>query len=130
MPPQPWRHEDRVVLLALGAAAIPTAIALPLIWLGDYDLKSQITLTLALVLGTGGFALGARAHVLRPLQTIANVIAALRERDYSVRGRHARRDDSLGEAMTELSALAEALREERWRDEEAAAGLARVVEGL
>ena len=32
--------------------------------------------------------------------------------------------------MTELAALAEQLRAERWRDEEAAAGLARVVEGL
>lgn len=130
MTPRPWRHEDRVVLLALGAAAIPSMIALPLVWFGDYELKTQITLTLALVLGTGGFALAARSLVLRPLQTIANVIAALRERDYSVRGRHARSDDSLGEAMRELSALAEALREERWRDEEAAAGLARVVEGL
>jgi nitrogen fixation/metabolism regulation signal transduction histidine kinase len=67
---------------------------------------------------------------MRPLQTLANLTASLRERDYAVRGRHARRDDSLGLAIAELAQLADELRDERWRDEEAAAGLARVVEGL
>lgn len=115
---------------ALAAAAVPAAIALPIVWLGDYELKTAITATLAIVLGGGGFALAARARVQRPLQTLANVIAALREKDYSVRGRHAHADDALGLAMAELGALAEQLRAERWRDEEAAAGLARVVERL
>jgi nitrogen fixation/metabolism regulation signal transduction histidine kinase len=130
MTSRPLRYENRAFVLALGAAAVPAAIALPLVWFAPYDLKSKITLTLAVALGILGFALAARGHVLRPLQTIANVIGALRERDYSVRGRHARRDDALGEAMIELSTLADELRAERWRDEEAAAGLARVVEGL
>jgi nitrogen fixation/metabolism regulation signal transduction histidine kinase len=47
-----------------------------------------------------------------------------------VRGRYPRRDDALGLALSELAGLAEQLRAERWHDEEAAAGLARVVEGL
>jgi len=127
---KPWRYEQRALLLALGAAAVPSVLAFALIWFADYELKTQLTLTLAIVVGVGGFSLAARAHVLRPLQTIANLISALRERDYSVRGRHQRNDDALGEAMRELGGLAEALRAERWRDEEAAAGLARVVEGL
>jgi len=124
------RHEDAVFVLALAAAALPAAVALPLVWFGDFDLKSRITMSLVIVIGGGGFALAVRNKVLRPLQTLANLIAALRERDYSVRGRHPRRDDALGLAVSELAALAEAMREERWRDEEAAAGLARVVEGL
>jgi nitrogen fixation/metabolism regulation signal transduction histidine kinase len=127
---KPLRHEDAVLFLALAAAAIPSVIALPLIWVHDYDLKTRITLTLAIVLGSGALALAARARVLRPLQTLANLISSLREKDYAVRGRHHRRDDTLGLVMTELSQLADALRAERWRDEEAAAGLARVVEGL
>src|SRR5262249_45168372 len=49
---------------------------------------------------------------------------------YAVRGRHRRKDDALGLAMSELGALAEQLRAERWRDEETAAGLSRVVESL
>ena len=124
------RHEDAVFVLALAAAALPAAVALPLVWFGDFDLKSRITMSLVIVIGGGGFALAVRSKVLRPLQTLANLIAALRERDYSVRGRHPRRDDALGLAVSELAALAEGMREERWRDEETAAGLARVVEGL
>jgi nitrogen fixation/metabolism regulation signal transduction histidine kinase len=124
------RHEDAVFVFALLAMAVPSAILLPILWTGDFDLKSQITATLAVIVLGGGFALAARGRVQRPLQTIANIIAALREKDYSVRGRHPRRDDALGLAMAELAELAEQLRAERWRDEEAAAGLAKVVERL
>ncbi len=124
------RHEDAVLALIAVAIAIPAVIALPLVWLGNFDLKSQVTLSLAIVCGSGGLAMAARARVVRPLQTLANLTASLRERDYAVRGRHARKDDALGLAMTELAELAAQLRAERWHDEEAAAGLARVVEGL
>jgi two-component system nitrogen regulation sensor histidine kinase NtrY len=124
------RHEDAVLALVLLAIAIPAAIAMPLALLGDLDRKSQLTLTLAILVGSGGLALAVRSRVMRPLQTLANLTASLRERDYAVRGRHARRDDSLGLAIGELAQLADELRDERWRDEEAAAGLARVVEGL
>jgi nitrogen fixation/metabolism regulation signal transduction histidine kinase len=124
------RHEDSVFAYALAAALVPAAVALPVFWFGNYELKTQITATLVMVLGGAAFAAAARSRVQRPLQTLANVVAALREKDYSVRARHHRRDDALGLAMTELSELADQMRAERWRDEEAAAGLARVVEGL
>jgi nitrogen fixation/metabolism regulation signal transduction histidine kinase len=124
------KHEDGVVALVVAAIAIPATIALAFLWFSGLDLKSQVTLTLAIVLGSGGFAAAARARVMRPLQTLANLTSALRERDYAVRGRHGRRDDAFGLALTELSGLAEQLRGDRWRDEEAAAGLQRVVEGL
>jgi two-component system, NtrC family, nitrogen regulation sensor histidine kinase NtrY len=124
------RHEDAVFALALAAAAVPAIVALPITWASAFELKTKITLTLFILVGTLGFAFAARARVERPLQTLANVIAALREKDYSVRARYGRRDDALGLAMTELAQLADQLRAERWRDEEAAAGLARVVEGL
>lgn len=125
-----WRHEDQILALVIAAVAIPTVIALPLIWFNAYELKSKLTLTLAIVAGSGGIALAIRARVMRPLQTLANLTASLRERDYAIRGRPARKDDALGLAMTELSALADQLRAERWQDEEASAGLARVVESL
>jgi nitrogen fixation/metabolism regulation signal transduction histidine kinase len=124
------KHEDAVTFLVLGAIAIPAVIALPLIWFHDYDLKTRITLTLAIVGGSGGLAIAVRSKVMRPLQTLANLTASLREKDYAVRGRHGRRDDALGLAIVELAALADELRAERWRDEETAAGLARVVESL
>ncbi len=124
------RHEDAVFVCALLAAAVPALVALTLVWFGDFDTKARVTTTLAVAVGGFGFALAARSRVQRPLQTLANIIAALREKDYSVRGRNVRHDDALGLAMAELGELAEQLRTERWRDEEAAAGLARVVEGL
>ncbi len=125
-----WRHEDAVVALVAAAVAIPTLIALPLLWFGAFELKTKLTLTLAIVVGSGALLFAVRARVMRPLQTLANLTASLRERDYAVRGRHTRKDDALGLAISELGALAEQLRSERWRDEEAAAGLARVVESL
>ena len=128
--PRPIRHEDAVFIFALLAMLVPSFIALPILWLGDFDLKSRVTGTLVILVFGVGFALAARSRVQRPLQTIANIIAALREKDYSVRGRHPRRDDALGLAMAELAELAEQMRAERWRDEETSAGLARVVERL
>jgi two-component system, NtrC family, nitrogen regulation sensor histidine kinase NtrY len=125
-----WRHEDAVVALVIAALAIPILIALPLLWLGPYELKTKLTLSLTILVGCSALVLAVRTRVLRPLQTLANLTASLRERDYAVRGRHTRKDDALGLAISELSALAEQLRSERWRDEEAAAGLARVVESL
>lgn len=127
---RPWRYEDSVLALILAAVAVPSAIALALLWAGDFDLKTRVTLTLVIVLGGGGLAVAARTRIQRPLQTLANIVAALREKDYSLRGRNLRTDDALGLAMSELAGLADQLRAERWRDEEAAAGLARVVEGL
>jgi nitrogen fixation/metabolism regulation signal transduction histidine kinase len=127
---RPWRHEDEILALVIAAVAIPAVIALPLVWFHEYELKTKITLTLAIVIGSGGIAAAIRARVMRPLQTLANLTASLRERDYAVRGRHPRSDDALGLAMNELAELANQLRAERWRDEETAAGLVRVIESL
>jgi len=44
-----------------------------------------------------------------PLQTLANVVAALREEDYSFRARGGRRDDALGDLALEVNALANQL---------------------
>ncbi|PYJ85605.1 MAG: PAS domain-containing sensor histidine kinase, partial [Verrucomicrobia bacterium] len=75
--------------------------------------KVQWTLTLVIA-GFGlGFILSAREHVMRPLQTMTNLLAALREGDYSIRARGARADDALGEALLEINALGETLRLQR-----------------
>ena len=124
------RHEGRVVALVIAAGAGPAAVALPLLWLGDFQAKTAVTATLAIALVVGACAAAAHARVVRPMQTLANLAAALRERDYGVRGRHDRADDAYGLALAELAALAAELRAAGHRDAEAAAGLARVVEGL
>ena len=40
-----------------------------------------------------------------PLRTLSNLLAALREGDFSIRARGANRDDVLGEVLREVNAL-------------------------
>ena len=67
-------------------------------------------------------------QVTRPLQTLANVVAALREEDYSFRARGAAADDALGELSIEVNGLADLLADRRISAIEATALLRRVVE--
>jgi two-component system nitrogen regulation sensor histidine kinase NtrY len=64
---------------------------------------------------------------IRPVQTLANVVAALREEDYSFRARNAGRDDSLGQLALEINALADTLQTQRVGALEAVALLRRVI---
>ena len=108
-----FSHEGRLTWLTLAAGAPAFIVALVLLWFGDHTPKVQWTLTL-LIAGFGlGFILSAREHVIRPLQTMTNLLAALREGDYSIRARGARADDALGEALLEINALGETLRLQR-----------------
>jgi nitrogen fixation/metabolism regulation signal transduction histidine kinase len=106
-------HENRLTWLTF-AAAIPAILtALALLWFGNFSGKVIGTL----ILLRGGAALlalaSAREHVVRPLQTMSNLLAALREGDYSIRARGARADDALGEVLLEINQLGETLRVQR-----------------
>jgi nitrogen fixation/metabolism regulation signal transduction histidine kinase len=117
--PGPLRHEHRVFLLAVACGFPGTLVALLLLWAGDFTPqaqftpKAQWTLTVVIVLCWLGFAGAVQGRVVRPLQTLSNLLAALREGDYSIRARGARRDDALGDVMTEVNALGETLHTQR-----------------
>ncbi len=66
--------------------------------------------------------------MVRPLQTLSNVVASLREGDYSFRARGAGSQDALGELASEVNALADLLQKQRVRSLEATALLARILE--
>jgi two-component system nitrogen regulation sensor histidine kinase NtrY len=66
--------------------------------------------------------------MVRPLQTLSNVVASLREGDYSFRARGAGSRDALGELAGEVNALADLLQRQRVRSLEATALLARILE--
>jgi nitrogen fixation/metabolism regulation signal transduction histidine kinase len=106
-------HENHITWLAIGAAAPAAIVALSLLWFGDYTPKVQWTLTLLIVGCFLGFMVSAREQIIRPLQTMTNLLAALREGDYSIRARGARPDDALGEVLLEINALGETLRTQR-----------------
>src|SRR5262249_24164889 len=97
------------------------------LWLGVYESRTRWTLALFAAGSWMAFTCAARERVIRPLQTIANMIAGLREEDFSIRARGAREDADLGLAFLELNVLGETLRQQRLGAEEAAALLARVM---
>jgi nitrogen fixation/metabolism regulation signal transduction histidine kinase len=66
--------------------------------------------------------------LVRPLQTLSNVVSSLREGDYSFRARGATSSDALGELAAEINALADLLQKQRVRSLEATALLARILE--
>ena len=123
-------HEQRMFLLALGSGFPAVITVVGLLWAGDYTPKVQWTL-LVVVIGLWlGFSGAVRERTVFPLQTIANLLEALREGDYSIRGRAPQPDDALGEVMTEINALGELLRSQRFHAVDAAALLAQVIEAI
>jgi nitrogen fixation/metabolism regulation signal transduction histidine kinase len=66
--------------------------------------------------------------LVRPLQTLSNVVSSLREGDYSFRARGAGSHDAFGELAGEVNALADLLQRQRVRSLEATALLARILE--
>ena len=121
------RHQTLIFLLALLAGLPGVALSALLLWHGRYDVG--IRWTAAVVVG-GGWLITAwivRERAIRPLQTLSNLLAALREGDFSLRARGARPDDALGLALVEANALGETLREQRIGAIEATALLRRVM---
>jgi nitrogen fixation/metabolism regulation signal transduction histidine kinase len=119
---------ERRILLATLAAVLPGGIAaLALLWSGDYTPRLRWTITTILVIAWLIFAASLRERVVRPLQTISNLLSAIREEDFSIRARGARGDDALGEVLVEVNALAENLRQERLGALEATALLRKVM---
>ncbi|HWH58835.1 MAG TPA: ATP-binding protein [Terriglobales bacterium] len=99
-----------------------------LIWLQPWSLQSKLILIGAELLACLLIGAALHDHIIRPLQTLANVVGALRDEDYSFRARLAIPNDALGELSLEVNALADLLAKHRTGAIEAAALLQRVVE--
>jgi len=124
------RYERRIQLLGLAAGFPGSLIAILLLWFGDYSSQTDWTLTILIVIFWLGFAFSLRQRVVFSLQTLSNLLAAMREEDFSIRARGARSDDALGEVMLEVNALSETLREQRLGALEATALLRTVIEEI
>ncbi|HEX7314422.1 MAG TPA: ATP-binding protein [Pyrinomonadaceae bacterium] len=110
---EPMEHERRVLLMALAAGAPAVVVSLVLLWVGGYTPKVVWTLGALVVCVWLGFSFAVQGRVVRPLQTVSNLLAALREGDYSFRARGGRGQDALSEVIREINALGETLREQR-----------------
>src|SRR3989475_3705847 len=124
------RYERRIFPLGLLTGLPAVALALVLLWRGDFAARTQWTLTILLVGVWLAFVGVVRERVVRPLQTISNMLAALREGDFSLRARGSDPDDALGLLLLELNSLGEDLRAQRLSALEATALLRRVMEEI
>ena len=107
------RHERRVFWLALLGGLPAVAATIVLLAHGDYSGKVRYTVGAIVLVAWLVVALVLRERVVRPLQTLSNLLGALREGDYSIRARGADRDDALGLAFLEANTLGETLRSQR-----------------
>src|SRR5437867_6309478 len=111
--PHRFSYEGKITWLTVAAALPAIVLALALLWLGDYSAKVQWTLTILIVGCFAVFISSTREPTIRPLQTMSNLLAALREGDYSIRARGAGGGNALGEVLLEINSLGETLRLQR-----------------
>ncbi|TMA28629.1 MAG: PAS domain-containing sensor histidine kinase [Deltaproteobacteria bacterium] len=123
-------RDRRIALFVLLGGLPGAAIALSLLW--QYQHSQALRWTLAALIATAliGFALALQSQIVRPLQTLSNMLAAIREGDYSLRAREEFDDDSFGLALREANAIAEALRGQRLDSLEASALLGTVMDEI
>jgi two-component system nitrogen regulation sensor histidine kinase NtrY len=119
--------ERQITRLSLAAPAPALALALWLLWTRDLSTRVQWTATVALAVVTIALTVTLRERIIRPLQTLSNMLAAIREQDYSLRARRSDAGDALGLAMLEINLLMDELRARRLGALEATALLRRVM---
>jgi two-component system, NtrC family, nitrogen regulation sensor histidine kinase NtrY len=124
------RLEHRVAVAAVASLA---PILFVLAWMLFAEPRSSATRWSVAVLVLLSFATlvaVVRAQIGYPLRTLANLISALREGDYSIWARSTNRYDAMSEVTRELNLLTRALRNRRFGEVEAAALVRSVVEHI
>jgi PAS domain S-box-containing protein len=99
------RYERKIVFIALAALAPTAFAALLLAWLGDFDAKVVWTVLFFVIVSALLASYFLHEQLVYPLRTLANLITALREEDYSLRARSPDRHDVLGDVLVEVNAL-------------------------
>lgn len=125
-------HEGRILLLALAAGLPAVATSLIILWWAGnhYTPKVQWTLSVLIVGAWWGFAAAVRERVASPLRTVANLLEAMREGDYSIRARGATGEQALGDVMAQVNEMGATLREQRLGALEATTLLRKVMEEI
>lgn len=123
-------HERRAQLLALAAGSPAVLFSAYVLGTGDYPPK--VLWTMGLLIGGAwlGFSAAVRERVASPLRTIANLLEAMREGDYSIRARGATGDDALSDVMQQVNAMGATLRAQRLGAMEATMLLRKVMEEI
>jgi nitrogen fixation/metabolism regulation signal transduction histidine kinase len=119
--------ESRLAALALAAGLPALAVALYALWTGDHSERVRWTLSAAMVGCWIGCAAALRARLVRPLNTVSNLLSALQEGDFSIRARGSKPGDALDGLVREVNMLGQTLQEQRRGAMEASALLRAVM---
>jgi nitrogen fixation/metabolism regulation signal transduction histidine kinase len=122
--------QNELGLLALLGGLPATIVAVVATWVHAPTPELRIVLCVLLLAIWIGVALAVRRRLSFPLQSLANLVEAVRFGDYGLRGRRAARDDVLGDVVREVNALGSALQNERLASVEAGALVQAVLEEL
>ena len=107
------RWETQLLLLVLAAVVPALLVATWLLARAELD-ESLRTLLMLVLWGSALACVGlVIERAVRPMQTIANMMAAIREGDTSIRARNADPEGALGLALYEVNALTESVRRHR-----------------
>jgi nitrogen fixation/metabolism regulation signal transduction histidine kinase len=123
-------HDWAVYLLCLTGGLPAVVIAFFWLWTGASPTDVKIVGTLVVAGFWLGFAAAARERVIRPLQTMSNLLLALKEGDFSFRARGARIRDPLGDVLEEINGLGDILQTNRRGALEATALLSAVIRAI
>ena len=123
-------YDQRILLLALIAGTPAVLTSMIMLWSGNYTPKVQWTLSVLVVGVWLGFCFSVRDRVASPLRTLANLLEAMREGDYSIRARGIRTDDAMGEVMQQVNMMSATLRLQRLGALEATTLLRKVMEEI
>lgn len=118
-----WRS---AVLTGLPTALL--ALALLIFGAPEGDLRWMLIALLPIIWLWGAYTL--RNRVVFPLYTLSNLLEALREGDYSLRGTRAHRGDAMGDVVWEVNVLSQTLREQRVKVEETLALLTKILASI
>jgi two-component system, NtrC family, nitrogen regulation sensor histidine kinase NtrY len=122
--------EQSVLLLGLLAGLPASVLVLYGVWAEPYTFEVRWTITTVIVCVWLGAAAAARQMVTRVLFVAANLLGALREGDYSIRGVGARAGSAADLVMHEINALGQTLQRQRTEAVESTALLSSVMQAI
>lgn len=119
------RYLARVTLLG----ALP-GIALAAVFVAGGGSRTEWLVLGATVLGAAAAAHYVKTSTSHVLHTVANLVSAIHDGDFAVRGKSQREHEDVAFAFTAINALADVLREQRLSALEATALLGKVIEAI
>ena len=116
------------VLLYVALASVPSLlVALLLLWQTDISYYGKLLCSLLLLLTVAGFALAIKNLISFQFNTLTNLVEAIHQGDYNLRGTRGAEDDPLAELVQQVNQLAESLRVQRLASEEVFRLLEKVI---